>query len=660
MRNRTHIREYVQHGTPPRHAANLIIRISIVRALRRSGLHHVLRGKPAFAAFTGAQPELLEVYAREALALLGAVVDHETTYHALFWHREDAGKSPADRDSLRLLSNHSIVLGFASDKEDVPVAFQRIADQIVALDRTDERVLAAAFRAIFRDVPPPQTLSAAADVPIEVLNVYLSSGRTLRQAIDLIERYRSVSPEARKADLTPHPRLQELTGLGDVADWGMSLARDLQEYRDQRLSWADVDRGALVSGPSGTGKTLFARALGNTCGVPVHVHSLARWQAKGHLGELLKAMRRAFDESIKSAPCILFIDEIDAVGNRENFQGANEQYCREVVDALLECLDGLEGREGVVVVAATNYPEKVDPALLRPGRLDRHFSIAPPDLAARSKILRYHLGDHLAGFDLTDIARRLEGATGALIERVVRDARRRARRSGQPMLLEDLERGFPRIRLSEAAFQRACVHEAGHVLVGHLLSAESGSIPTAARVLRETVHSQSDAGQTEFYRIPGFDRSITGHLAEMTTLLAGLAAEDVVLGGHAGGSGGAENSDLHLATVLAAGLESSFGLGNSLVYLVPNDPVEILALVRSDSRLRRQVHAKLKACAQRARVLIGQHRGKLVLIADALAQHSQLTSSDITRLVRGEDSNDVSSNCEDRNRDLVTSLLPEQ
>jgi SpoVK/Ycf46/Vps4 family AAA+-type ATPase len=107
-----------------------------------------------------------------------------------------------------------------------------------------------------------------------------------------------------------HPTLDDLHGLGEAADWGRSLARDLFDYKAGTLPWSEVDCGILVSGPPGTGKTLFAQALGSTCNV--HIHSLARWQARGYLNDLLKAMRGAFEEARMAAPCILFIDELDS------------------------------------------------------------------------------------------------------------------------------------------------------------------------------------------------------------------------------------------------------------------------------------------------------------------------------------------------------------
>ncbi|PZQ10403.1 MAG: ATP-dependent Zn protease, partial [Ancylobacter novellus] len=198
---------------------------------------------------------------------------------------------------------------------------------------------------------------------LEQLRQLVREGRPLedllprvRRAADRLAR-ESADEEvsARAADdggSSSAPTLDQLHGLGEAGVWGKELAVDLADWKAGRISWADVDRGVLISGPPGTGKTTYARSLARSCGVPVVLASLARWQARGHIGDLLKAMRADFARAIEQAPAIMFIDEIDAVGDREQFDTQNRQYCTEVVAGLLECLDGAEAREGVVVVGA--------------------------------------------------------------------------------------------------------------------------------------------------------------------------------------------------------------------------------------------------------------------------------------------------------------------
>lgn len=122
---------------------------------------------------------------------------------------------------------------------------------------------------------------------------------------------------------------------------GHDLALDLADWKAGKISWSDVDKGILVSGAPGTGKTTFAAALARTCGVKFIATSMAQWQAKGHLGDYLKAMRKSFEEAQKSVPCILFIDEFDSAGNRNSKSSDQDDYVRRAVNGLLECLDGI-------------------------------------------------------------------------------------------------------------------------------------------------------------------------------------------------------------------------------------------------------------------------------------------------------------------------------
>lgn len=137
---------------------------------------------------------------------------------------------------------------------------------------------------------------------------------------------------------------------------GLDLARDLADWRAGTISWNDADKGVLLSGPPGTGKTMFARALAATCGVKLIATSYAKWQAKGYLNDFLKAMQKSFKDAKAAAPTILFIDELDAFGSRDGAEGSNASYDIKTITALLEELDGIHDREGVIVVAACNHP----------------------------------------------------------------------------------------------------------------------------------------------------------------------------------------------------------------------------------------------------------------------------------------------------------------
>lgn len=192
--------------------------------------------------------------------------------------------------------------------------------------------------------------------------------------------------------------VETLCGYCAAQTWTRDLKADLALWRDGALTWPEMSTKLLLSGPPGTGKTTFARALCNTLQVPLLVTSVANWLEPGFLGDVLQRMSAAFTHASKHAPAILFIDEIDNIGSRANAGSRqHDDYWVSLVNRLLELLDGATKTEGVVIVGATNLPEKIDPALLRSGRLETHVRIPLPDIETLTGILAHHLGDDLPG-----------------------------------------------------------------------------------------------------------------------------------------------------------------------------------------------------------------------------------------------------------------------
>lgn len=227
-----------------------------------------------------------------------------------------------------------------------------------------------------------------------------SSDRSRRAdtfAVDIIQPTQ-LPVKANGKQAAPHLCVEQLAGYGDARQWALDLKTDLVLWRSKKLSWADMSTKLLLSGPPGTGKTTFARALCNSFQIPLIATSVGQWLEPGYLGDVLKRMTAAFDFAKEHGPAILLIDEIDGIGRRDGAAGRTyDDYWISVVNRLLELLDGTAKSEGIIVVGATNRPGVIDPAIRRSGRLEQHIEIPPPDINALEGIIRHHLGPDFNG-----------------------------------------------------------------------------------------------------------------------------------------------------------------------------------------------------------------------------------------------------------------------
>lgn len=216
-------------------------------------------------------------------------------------------------------------------------------------------------------------------------------------------------------------RVETLTGYGEAAEWAKSLKADLELWRAGELPWEEMSTKLLLSGPPGTGKTTFARALCNSLQIPLIATSVATWTEPGYFGDVLKRMKACFAEAEGMKPAVLFIDELDGIGIRRR-RGEWAEYTNGIINRALELLDGTARSSGVIVVAATNHPEMIDPALLRSGRLESHITVPPPDTAALVGILRHHLRADLDAIVASAPAQVTESFGTAKIDPVVAEA----------------------------------------------------------------------------------------------------------------------------------------------------------------------------------------------------------------------------------------------
>jgi len=330
---------------------------------------------------------------------------------------------------------------------------------------------------------------------------------------------------------------------------------------------AKIPKGVLLIGPPGTGKTLMARAVSGEAGVPFFSISGSEF-VEMFVGVGASRVRDLFDQAKRNAPCIVFVDEIDAVGrHRGAGLGGGHDEREQTLNQILVEMDGFEAGTNVIVLAATNRPDILDPALLRPGRFDRKVTLDNPDIAGRKQILEVHSkGKPLtADVDLENIARQTGGFSGADLANLVNEsailaARRNLNEIGPPEFYESVDRviaGPQRKsrRISDREKEMTAYHEAGHALVAHVL-------PNADKPFKVTIVARGQTGGHTRY-LPEEDRQMwTKHQFEdmLAAALGGRVAEEVVFNEVTTGAG----NDLEQATNIAQSMVTRYGMSEKL------------------------------------------------------------------------------------------------
>ena len=442
------------------------------------------------------------------------------------------------------------------------------------------------------------------------------------------ERLRTVDPAEGLS-------LDNLHGLGEARLFAEDLIADIHEAMNGGLPWSEVDCGVLLTGAPGTGKTTLARAIAKACGIKFISASAASWQAAGYLNDHIRAMRNDFVQARRYSPAILFIDEIDSIGNREALSGANTLYSTEVVNALLEQIQGIDASAPVIVIGATNHADRVDPALRRAGRLDRAIEIPYPSSEALRQIFEHYLqtlvrqGELAADVDPLLLGRMAFGMTGADIERIVRGAHRRARKADRAVEMDDLlaeitgkpadPNAAPRLTPEEV--ERVAVHEAGHALARCMSRSRGEDITFVSIVPRAN-------GTLGFVALMPSERSMTTRAEYREYLeiaLAGRAAEEIQYGLDGISSGA--HDDLRKATQTAQLMVSRYGLG----------PDDSLLWTETPSDAHTTQAAKLLSESYAAvRDKLRKDRERLLTLAEALREKQELTGDMVLRITNGD------------------------
>ncbi|MEO3797985.1 ATP-dependent zinc metalloprotease FtsH [Nonomuraea sp. B10E15] len=421
----------------------------------------------------------------------------------------------------------------------------------------------------------------------------------------------------------------DVAGIDEVENELVEIVDYLKDPDKYRRLGAKLPKGVLLAGPPGTGKTLLARAVAGEAKVPYFSASASEF-IEMIVGVGASRVRDLFEEARKVAPSIVFIDEIDAIGRARGGAGGvgGHDEREQTLNQILTEMDGFSGAEGVIVIGATNRPEILDPALLRPGRFDRTVQVGLPDAAGRTAILAVHTRgvplDPEVGLD--QLAKTTPGMTGADLANLVNEAALLAAKRGKEKVstadftdaLEKLQLGAARsIVMPEDERTRTAFHEAGHALLGML---QPGADPVrkisiiprgrALGVTLSTPDSDRYAYDEQYLR------------GRITGALGGMAAEQVVFGVI---TTGAEN-DLEQVTMIARGMVGRWGMSEKIgpLTILPNDGQQPQASPVTLAMVDEEARRIVDECYERAVQVLSDNRDKLDAIVEALLEHETL------------------------------------
>jgi cell division protease FtsH len=445
-----------------------------------------------------------------------------------------------------------------------------------------------------------------------------------------------------------HPTVtfEDVAGIDESKEELKEVVEFLKEPQKFIQLGARIPKGVLLVGPPGTGKTLLAKAVSGEAGVPFFSISGSEF-VEMFVGVGASRVRDLFDQAKRHSPCIVFVDEIDAVGRQRGAGlGGSHDEREQTLNQMLVEMDGFDTDTNVIVVAATNRPDILDPALLRPGRFDRRITLDRPDMRGREAILKVHARGKPfePAVDLGSIARGTPGFVGADLENLINEgailaARRNKKAIGHPELEEAIERVImgPERKsrlISEEEKRIIAYHEAGHAVV-------INAIPEADPVQKITIVGRGQAGGLTWNR-PTDDRMLTSRkkmLAQLTLFLGGRAAEQLVFDDITSGAA----NDLENVTKIARTMVTRFGMSNELGSMTYGQKEELIFLGREISEQRdyseavaeqidREVRKLVDDSYKQALGILKKYRKELDSVATKLLEVETLTREEFEKI----------------------------
>ena len=449
-----------------------------------------------------------------------------------------------------------------------------------------------------------------------------------------------------KLERNSKTRFTDVAGADEEKEELTELVAFLKNPKKFTEMGAKIPRGVLLVGPPGTGKTLLARAVAGEANVPFYSISGSEF-VEMFVGVGAGRVRDMFKKAKENAPCIIFIDEIDAVGRqRGTGVGGGHDEREQTLNQLLVEMDGFEGNEGVIILAATNRADVLDPALLRPGRFDRQIRVSNPDKRARSQILKVHARNkHFApDVDFDNIAQRTPGFSGAELANVLNEAALLAVRSGHQMItLSDVDEAIDRViggpakksrKYTEHERKLVAYHETGHAIIGLTLE-------DANQVQKVTIVPRGDAGGYNLMtpREETYFSTKKQLLATITGYMGGRTAEEIFFGDVSSGA----HNDIEQATRIARMMVTELGMselgpikydsGDNAVFL--GRDYSQLSNTHSGQiafEIDQQVRKIIETAHSQATEIINNNKDKMDIIANALLENETLNHEQIQSL----------------------------
>ncbi len=448
----------------------------------------------------------------------------------------------------------------------------------------------------------------------------------------------------------PRVTFRDVAGVDEAVEELREIKEFLSNPGKFQALGAKIPKGVLLYGPPGSGKTLLARAVAGEAGVPFFSISGSDF-VEMFVGVGASRVRDLFEQAKANAPCIIFMDEIDAVGrHRGAGLGGGHDEREQTLNQLLVEMDGFDVKDNVILIAATNRPDILDPALLRPGRFDRQIVVDRPDLRGRVAILKVHTrGKPLAkDIDIEVLARRTPGFTGADLANLVNEAALLAARHGKKSIdMSELEEAIDRViagperktrLISDKEKEVIAYHEAGHALVGYML-------PNTDPIHKISIIPRGRAlGYT--LSLPTEDKFLVAKselLDDLAMFLGGRVAEEMVFGDITTGAA----DDLERATKMARQMVTEYGMSDKLGPLTLGQKQDQVFLGRDFAshpdysqevayEIDKEIRRIIDEAFAKARKILEENRAKLDLIAKTLIEHETIEKDDFEKLLKGE------------------------